>query len=105
MAQDTVDLKSLAFWQCYGRDLVRWEIIDFFAAHPDERYSLQQIAEVSAHPSHLTANTLADMARTRLLEEEILVTGPVYCLTQSPQLRRAAVGLGAEWEGKPRIDN
>lgn len=101
MAQDTVDFKILPFLQCYTRDLSDWQVIWFFSVHRDKWCSLAELANVLGYSHSDIAQKLAHMTEAKLLEERILVTGPIYHLTESPQLRQQVIHLGHEWEGIP----
>ncbi len=96
-AHDFADITYLAFLQCYARDLEQWEIVCFFSNHQQDWCRIDVLAdELGQAPAQLAAR-LSKMADARLLDERILVTGPEYRLTTSPDLRRLAVRLGSEW--------
>ncbi len=96
-AHDYADITYLAFLQCYARDLEQWEIVCFFSNHQQDWCGIDDLAEeLDQSPTQLAAR-LSRMADARLLDERVLVTGPEYCLTRNPDLRRLAVRLGSEW--------
>jgi hypothetical protein len=94
---DFVDVRALAFLQCYARELTQWEIISFFSEYQDAWCSLDMIAGKLEQPAERIADKLVMLSKTRLLEERIIASGPVYRLTAAPQLRRSVVGLGCQW--------
>ncbi len=96
-ARDSADVSYLAFLQCYARNLVKWEIICFFASHQDEWCGLDVLAEAIGSPLNETENSLCQLTQARLLDERVLSTGIFYRLTRVPQLRHQVARLGAEW--------
>jgi len=101
MAQDTVDLRMLPFLQCYAHDPFEWQVIWFFSAHRDEWCSLARLADEMGYSRREMVQKLAHVAETKLLEERVLVTGPIYRLSESPQVRQQFLNLGYEWKQMP----
>jgi|YNPBryantNP2012_1023418.scaffolds.fasta_scaffold52660_1 hypothetical protein len=95
IAQDQVDLDLLAFLQCYGRDLLEWETMLFFIAHRGWCAPETLAAEIE-EPVEVVARKLQELTDRKLVEERLLVTGPVYRLTEGRTLRRAVARLGKE---------
>jgi len=93
--RDQVDLNLVAFLQCYARDVVQWEVILFFSAY-DGWSSPEDVAQATGEPYDLVANKLAELAETDLIEGRILVTGPLYRLTEGRELRKPVMQLGME---------
>jgi hypothetical protein len=89
--QDYVDVDSLAFLQCYARELLHWEVITFFADHLDEWCDLTLMMCETGHLPDQLIGGLEYLAGSRLLESRVLVTGPEYRLTAVMPLRRAAL--------------
>jgi hypothetical protein len=95
--QDSADVTSLAFLQCYGREPLQWEIMCFFSLHQDGWATLRDVADELPYTMAELMVGLDELAETKLLEQQVLVCGPVYRLTGVPELRRLAVRLGWEW--------
>jgi hypothetical protein len=95
--QDSADIIASAFLQCYGRDPLQWEIMCFFSIHQDEWATLGHLADELPCAASALMTSLAELAETKLLEERVLVCGPIYRLTSVPELRRLAVRLGWAW--------
>jgi hypothetical protein len=96
--QDIPDLRWQAFLQCFARDVTSWDVMCFFSRHDGDWCSCDDIAVELGYDVETLVDRLGELAFTRLLDERILVTGPVYRLTQRlPELRRSALCVGSEW--------
>ncbi|PKO21696.1 MAG: hypothetical protein CVU38_13280 [Chloroflexi bacterium HGW-Chloroflexi-1] len=87
--QDQVDLDLIAIWQCYGRDPLRWEALLFFTNH-DGWHSADTLVAASGLSRVWVAKKLVELANLGLLEEMIMVTGPLYRLADDGELCRVA---------------
>ncbi len=96
-ARDMTDLSYLAFLQCYARDLIKWDIICFFAGHQDRWITLSELAEALDQPMQTVADHADELVNRRLLSERVMATGLEYGLTCVPHLRHQAARLGSEW--------
>ena len=96
-ARDMADLSYLAFLQCYARDLVKWDIICYFAGHQDEWTTLTDLGEALDQPLLVVATHTNELVNRRLLNERVMATGVEYGLTYLPHLRHQAARLGSEW--------
>jgi hypothetical protein len=96
-ATDSTDLGSFAFFQCYVRETMQFEIVCFFSVYQDAWCPLDFIAEQLQYQCSEIARPLSRLADTRLLDEQIIATGPMYRLTRTSELRRAAIRLGTQW--------
>ena len=93
--RDQVNLDLVAFLQCYARELVQWEVILFFSLY-DDWSSPEEVAQALDEPYDLIAKKMAELAETDLIEGRILVTGPLYRLTEGRELRQPVMRLGME---------
>lgn len=89
---DEVELDLVAFCQCYAKDKVSWRLILLFARQP-EWTTPEIIAAMVGEPVARVLQELGRLADLKLLEEQILVTGPLYRLTPRRALRRAVLRL------------
>jgi hypothetical protein len=96
-ARDSADISYVAFLQCYARDLVKWEMICYFAGHQDEWSSLSDVADAIDHPESEVAQHADELVSRHLLDERVMFTGVEYALTCTPHLRHQAARLGSEW--------
>lgn len=94
--QDQVDFDLIAFSQCYAHERIEWDALVFFAGY-DGWCSPGALAATLAQPPGYVARTLLQLAGKGLLVESILVTGPVYRLTDDRRLRRAVIRIGADF--------
>ena len=83
-----VDVEFLVFVQRYATDLLRWDILTFFAAHPDFCGPVAKVAQRLARPTHSIQLEMRDLALLGILKQEQAADNqPVYCLTQDTYLR------------------
>ncbi len=84
-----VDVDFLVFVQRYATDLLRWDILAFFAHHPDARATISQVAQHIGRSPHSIQPEIGDLEMLRILEQ---TQGPddetSYQLTTDPHLRR-----------------
>ena len=91
---DEVDWKLATFLQCYVNDPLRWRAIAFLLGQEGWR-TAAELAEALEIPAYQIVERLSGLAGTRLVEEQILLTGPIYRLTDDRELRRSAGRLCA----------
>lgn len=82
------DLAMLAFIRCYADTPLRWEIIAYFAQHPEEPVTCHQVAEGVRRSARLVQVDLDDLVLLGLLERRKSPSGSQYALTDDPLLRR-----------------
>ena len=97
LSHDGADTNSSPFLQCYGRELLVWELMCFFSGHEEDWSAATAIATELERPLDQIVAKLPALADTRLLEQRILPNGLYYRLTQVSQLRRVVLRLGSEW--------
>jgi DNA-binding transcriptional ArsR family regulator len=97
-AQDEVDHGLVAFVQCYARDPREWEMLIYFADH-ESWSSAGHLAVVLGESRYTIERKLDSLAAKKLVEERVLLTGPLYRLAQSDQLRRRVMRLATTLRG------
>lgn len=84
-----LDVPFLVFVERYATDLLRWDILAFFARNPNFCAPEAGIAQQIGRSVHSVRPELGDLALLGILDqlqpEEVQ---PLYRLTSQPQLRR-----------------
>ena len=87
-----VDIDFLVFIERYASDLLKWDILTFFATHSDQAYSTEQIAQHVGRNTQSVRPDLGNLTLSGILEQhandEI-----TYQLTQSPHFRNIVLKL------------
>ncbi len=81
------DLAMLTFIRRYADTPLRWEIIVFFARHPEESVTSHQVAQGVRRSARLVQIDLDDLVLLGLLERRRSSLGSQYTLTADPVLR------------------
>jgi hypothetical protein len=90
--RDDVELDMVAFCQCYATDLLSWKVLLYFAGESTWVNPAVMAGEL-AEPISAVMAQLERMTQRNLLEERLLVTGPLYRLGPQRQLRRSVLRL------------
>jgi hypothetical protein len=87
-----IDVAFLVFVERYASDLLKWDILSFFAHHPDRYASASQVArEVGRSPQSVRPE-LGDFVLHGILSQSRPRHGPtLYRLTEAPHLRKLAL--------------
>lgn len=94
-ARDVIDVKLIAFLQCYAQELIHSKLFVFFSTH-ENWSSCETLGAELAEPPGVVMHKLERLLDINLVEERVLVTGPTYRITQNPDLRKAVLSLGGE---------
>jgi hypothetical protein len=81
------DLAMLTFIRRYADTPLRWEIIAYFAQHPEEPLTSQQVAQGVRRSIRLVQIDLDDLVLLGLLERRRSPLGSQYTLADDPLLR------------------
>jgi hypothetical protein len=84
-----VDVEFLVFMERYATDLLKWDILAYFAQYPYACVSAAKIAQAIGCSSHSIRPELGDLTLLKVLEHASSTNGQVlYQLTPAPTLRR-----------------
>jgi hypothetical protein len=98
-----VDLELLVFVERYATDLLKWDLISFFAQNPYGRDTVLNIANRVGRNARVVYPHLEDLVLLQVVERHRLDGETVYQLTQDPSLRRAALRFGQQARGEAGI--
>ncbi|MDM8532934.1 hypothetical protein QUF63_17355 [Anaerolineales bacterium HSG25] len=93
-----VDIDFLVFIERYASDLLKWDILTFFATHPDQAYSTEQIAQHVGRNSQSVRPDLGDLTLSGILEQGT-ADKVTYKLTESPRFRNIVLKLPTHKNG------
>lgn len=89
-----VDVDFLVFVERYASDLLKWDILTFFADHPNFRVSASKVASHIGRNVHSVRPELGDLAMLSILNREQSPGGQtLYQLTDIPRFREMALKL------------
>jgi hypothetical protein len=84
-----VDVGFLVFIQRYATELLKWDILTFFARHPNFSGSVSHIAQDLGRSTHTIQPELGDLTLLGILERQQTADHQVlYQLTKESYLRR-----------------
>ncbi len=87
-----VDVEFLVFVQRYATDLLKWDILSFFAHHPDVRIPVHQLSQKIGRSPHSILPELGDLKILGVLEQIRLPNNQIlYQLTRKSDLRKMAL--------------
>ena len=87
-----VDVEFLVFVQRYATDLLKWDILSFFAHHPDVRIPVYQLAQKIGRNPHSILPELGDLKILGILEQSRLPNNQIlYQLARKSDLRKMAL--------------
>ena len=79
----------MVFVQRYATDLLKWDILTFFAHNPDLKATISQIAQAVGRSSPSVQSEVGDLALLGILEKHRTKDQDViYQLTQEPYLHQ-----------------
>lgn len=97
-----VDVDFLVFVERYATDLLRWDILTFFAHNPNFSAPAAQIARQIGRSSYSIQPELGDLALLGILEQGQAPGDQItYQLTQTPHLRRVILKFANQWTQQP----
>ncbi len=83
-----VDIAFLVFVERYATDLLKWDILTFFAHNPDFCASASKIATHLGRSVHSIRPELGDLALLGILSQKVQGSQTLYQLTKNPRLRK-----------------
>jgi hypothetical protein len=97
-----VDVDLLVFVERYATDLLKWDILTFFAHNPNFSAPAAQIARQIGRSSYSIQPELGDLALLGILEQSPGLDDQIaYQLTRSPQVRRVILKFAIQWTDQP----
>jgi hypothetical protein len=90
-AAKELDVDLLVFIERYANDLIKWDLISFFAQNPDLYDTASNVAHHIGRSLRAVRSELSDLVMLGILEWDSLNGDHIYKLTQRPDLRRLAL--------------
>ncbi|GAB4536525.1 MAG: hypothetical protein Kow0063_22170 [Anaerolineae bacterium] len=94
-----VDIDLLVFIERYASDLLKWDIISFFARNPDLVDTADNVARGIGRDPRVVRSELGDLAILGILEWDDLDGDHIYRLTKRSDLRRLALKFARHLNG------
>ena len=94
-----VDIALLVFIERYANDLLRWDLISFFAQNPDLYDTADNVARSVGRDPRVVRSELGDLVILGILEWDNQHGDHMYQLTQHPDLRRLALKFANHLNG------
>lgn len=89
-----IDVAFLVFVERYATDLIKWDILTFFAHNPDFLIPASKTAKHLGRSVHSIRPELGDLALMGILSQTHMPDGQtLYQLTKEPRLRKMALKL------------
>jgi hypothetical protein len=99
-----VDVDFLVFVERYATDLLKWDILAFFAHHPDFCASASKIAQLIGRSTHSIRPELGDLVLLGILDQVSNSDHEIhYRLTAEPDLRRLTLKFARQFAEQPLI--
>lgn len=99
-----VDVGFLVFVQRYATDLLKWDILSFFAHNPDFCASASQIARQIGRSTHTVLPEVGDLNILGILEQVHTPDHQIlYQLTKEPHLRKITLKFADRLKPSTRI--
>jgi len=86
-----VDIDLLVFIERYANDILKWDLISFFAQNPDLCGTVENVARSVGRDPRVVRSELGDLVILEVLEWGNMDSNQTYQLTQRPDLRRLAL--------------
>ncbi|MEW5959817.1 MAG: hypothetical protein AB1801_18990 [Chloroflexota bacterium] len=87
-----IDIDFLVFVERYATDLLKWDILSFFAHHPNFCVPASKVASHIGRSVHSVRPELGDLVMVSVLNQVQKADGqPLYQLTERPPLRAMAL--------------
>jgi hypothetical protein len=93
-----LDVDLLVFIERYANDLIKWDLISFFAQNPDLYDTANNVAHHIGRNLRAVRSELSDLAMLGILEWDSLNGDHIYQLTHRPDLRRLALKFAQHLE-------
>jgi hypothetical protein len=94
-----VDIALLVFIERYANDLLKWDLISFFAHNPDLYDTADNVAHHVGRNPRVVRAELSDLVMLGILEWDRLNSDHVYYLTRRPRLRKLALKFAQHLNG------
>ena len=94
-----VDIDLLVFIERYANDLLKWDLISFFAHNPNLCGTAENVARSVGRDPRVVRSELGDLVMLGVLEWDNLDGDQIYHLTQCPDLRRLALKFARHLNG------
>jgi hypothetical protein len=94
-----VDVDLLVFIERYANDLLKWDLISFFARNPDLYDTADNVARFIGRNPRVIRPELGDLVVLGVLEWDSLGSDHIYYLTQRPGLRTLALKFAQHLNG------
>jgi hypothetical protein len=86
-----VDVDLLVFIERYANDLLKWDLISFFARNPDLYDTADNVARCISRSPRVVRSELGDLVMLGILDWDHLNGDQIYHLTQRSDLREQAL--------------
>jgi hypothetical protein len=94
-----VDIDLLVFIERYANDLIKWDLISFFARNPDTCGTAENVARSVGRDPRAVRSELGDLVMLGVLEWDNLGDDQTYHLTENPELRGLALKFARHLNG------
>jgi len=94
-----VDIALLVFIERYANDLLKWDLISFFAHNPDLCGTAENVAHGVGRDPRVVRAELGDLVMLGVLEQNRLDGDQTYHLTQRPSLRHLVLKFAQHLNG------
>jgi hypothetical protein len=94
-----VDVDMLVFIERYANDLLKWDLISFFAHNPDLYDTAANVAGHIGRNPRVVRAELSDLVILGILESDRLNGDQIYYLTRRPRLRDLALQFAQHLNG------
>lgn len=97
-----VDVGFLVFVERYATDLLKWDILTFFADNPNLQATIKEIAQQVGRTVHSVRPELGDLVLLGILEQIPTTNDKIlYQLTQTPHLRKMTMKFADQLTTRP----
>ena len=97
--QKEVDIDLLVFIERYANDLLKWDLISFFARNPNLYDTADNVARYVGRSPRAVRAELSDLVMLGVLEWDHLNGDAIYYLTQRPDLRTVSLRFAQHLNG------
>jgi len=94
-----VDVDLLVFIERYANDLIKWDLISFFARNPAVYDTADNVAHHIGRNPRVVRSELGDLMILGILECDSLGGTHIYHLTKRPELRKLALKFAQHLNG------
>ena len=95
-----IDVEFMVFIERYATDLLKWDILTFFANKPDYCVAASTVAKQIGRSAHSVRPELGDLVLLGVLDQCDLEDGQsLYQLTETTDLRKMTLKLAGQTAG------